>query len=74
MPPGSQTVRLITFETDSLDPHVSNESTITHALFDGLTEYNNQNAEVTPSLGRKLAKKRGRDGVDFPAAEKCHME
>lgn len=52
-PPNSQVVRFLSFETESLDPHSRFEATITNALFDGLAEYNNKNADLTPSLATK---------------------
>jgi oligopeptide transport system substrate-binding protein len=52
-PPNSQVVRFLSFEAESLDPHSRHEATITNALFDGLAEYNNQNADLTPSLATK---------------------
>ena len=56
VPPKSQTVRVINFEADSLDPHLRNESMIINALFDGLAEYNNQNADLSPSLATSWEK------------------
>ncbi len=55
--PKSQVVRFMTAldDPDSLDPQQSGiyESAITSALFDGLVEYNNQNADLTPSLATR---------------------
>ena len=55
--PKSQTVRFMTAldEPESLDPQRSSpsESVITNALFDGLVEFNNQNADLTASLATK---------------------
>ncbi len=56
VPPTSQIVRVVDFESDSLDPHLRNEAIIVNALFDGLAEFNNQNAELSPSLATSWEK------------------
>ncbi len=53
VPPKSQTVRFLTAEPDSLDPHDYSNTVILNALFDGLLEYNNKNNDLAPSLAEK---------------------
>lgn len=54
--PASQTVRFVTIEPESLDPHYYSETIIRNALFDGLAEYNNQNSDLKPSLATSWGK------------------
>lgn len=54
-PPKTQTVRFLTGEPDSFDPHVFTNSIIINALFDGLLEFNNKNNDLAPSLAEKWA-------------------
>ncbi len=54
--PTSQTVRFITNEPESLDPHFYSEGIIRNSLFDGLAEYNNQNSDLKPSLATSWEK------------------
>ncbi len=54
--PISETVRFITAEPKSRDPHLSAEPIISNALFDGLAEFNNQNSDLTPSLATRWEK------------------
>ncbi len=54
--PKLQTVRFITNEPESLDPQLNAEAMVRNALFDGLAEYNNKNADLTPSLATSWEK------------------
>ncbi len=54
--PTSQTVRFIANEPRSLDPQLDSEAIVRNALFDGLAENNNKNADLTPSLATNWEK------------------
>ncbi len=73
VPPKSQTMRFITDEAKSLDPHIRPDPVIVHVLFDGLAEYN-QTYDLTPSLATKWERNADATGLDFPLAERREMD